>query len=243
MTIETPNSDTQGEANKGTETNEQSSPETSWWIDEGIPGVGNKPEWLGEKFNSTAELAKSYQELEKRVGSAPESYDFSKSKFLDPEYEPFKELQELAKSKRVPAEVMDKVLESVDKYMNEFSIDYVEERKKLGEGANEKLTLLNNWAKANLSEASFKALTGQLNTAEAVQALDEIRSKMMSSTNTIPNGNESGQNETITEQDIQDEMTLNLDKYKTDPKYRAELRLKMERVAKNSNSRFVDKMS
>src|SRR5436190_549830 len=105
----------------------------SWFIDEGIPGIGERPSWLGEKFKSAADLAKSYGELEKKFRTEPENYDLSKSKYLDPEYGPIQDMLSLAREKKVPKEVIDKMQDSFDKYMDEFSTDYNEEVQKLGE--------------------------------------------------------------------------------------------------------------
>lgn len=211
----------------------------SWFIDEGIPGVGDRPEWLGEKFKSAADLAKSYNELEKRVGTAPDAYDFSKSKYIDPEFASFKELQDYAKNKRVPQDVMDKVIESVDKYLDEFSTDEQAEYQKLGSDYKQRLTLLDNWAKANLSAEAHEALTKNVRTADGIKAIEEIRKKMMDSGSKVPNGNEGSSDNGITIADIQKEMSLNLDKYKTDPVYRAELQARIAIAAKSSG--YVDK--
>jgi hypothetical protein len=211
-----------------------------WFIDEGIPGVGERPLWLNEKFKSTADLAKSYHELEKKVGTAPEDYDFSKSKYLDPDYVPFHELKQIAKEKRVPQEVIDKMLESVDKYMDEFTTDDKAELEKLGPNALDRITTLNNWAKANLSRESFEALTGDLKSAESVKALEELRSKMMSSDPQIPNGNNGAVHNTSSLEDIKLELQNNLVKYKTDPNYRRDLQGRLEIAAKNTPG-FIDK--
>src|ERR1700677_2983599 len=143
-------------------TEEVKTPETvapSWFIDEGIPGVGDRPSWLPDKFKTTADMAKAHSELEKKLGTAPDEYDISKSKFLDADYEPIQDFLKLAKDKRVPKDVIDKMVDSFDKYMDEFSVDYEEETKKLGDNAQERLTVLDNWAKANLSKDSYEALT------------------------------------------------------------------------------------
>ncbi len=234
MTIETPNADTANSNNTSHETNNQTSP--PWFIDEGVPGVGNRPDWLGDKFKTVADMAKSYRELEKNLGQAPEKYDFSKSKYLDPDYAPFQELQEFAKSKRVPQEVFDKMLESVDKYMGEFSIDETEELKSFGD--MDKLKTLKNWAHANLSKEAFDALNTNLKTADGLKALDEIRSKMMSNSTQIPNGNDSISNGS-TMDEVQAELQNNLDKYKTDPKYQKEIQAKFAAIAAQSS--FSDK--
>lgn len=239
MTMETPNAD--HAISPGGDNSSPPSPDPTWWIDDGIPGVGDKPSWLGEKFKTAADLAKSYHELEKRVGTPPDDYDFARSKSLDPDYEPFKEMLELAKTRRVPKDVMDKVIDSVDKYFNEFTTDQDEEIKKLGEKAQERVQVIDNWAKANLSKESYEALSEKINTADAVKALEEIRSKMMSSSSNIPNGNESSSNMPSME-DLQSELNNNLEKYKTDSKYRTDWQRRME-MATKSKSSFVDKFS
>ena len=147
-----------------------------WYLDEKTSLAGERPSWMPEKFKTVADLSKSYHELEKRVGTAPEEYDFSKSRYLDPDYVPFQEFKQVAKDKRVPQEVIDKMLESVDKYMDEFQIDDNEEINKLGENAKDRLETLNNWAKANLSNVNLtKLFTSNLRTAESVKAIEELK--------------------------------------------------------------------
>ena len=211
----------------------------SWFIDENVPGVGERPQWLDSKFKTAADLAKSYRELEKKVGTPPDEYDLSKSKFLDGDYEPIQDFLKLAKDKRVPKDVVDKMVESIDKYMDEFSIDYVEETKKLGDNASDRLTVLDNWAQANLSKDSYEALTSNLKTASAIKALEELRGKMMSNTTIVPNGNDAETNNVASIADIQKELANNLAKYKIDPKYQADIRARLEIASKNSN--YVDK--
>lgn len=213
----------------------------NWYIDDGRPGVGERPSWLNEKFKTAADLAKSYSELEKRVGVVPDEYDFSKSRYLDPDYVPFEELKQFAKDKRVPQEFMDKMLESIDKYMDEFNIDDNEEINKLGENAQDRLVTLNNWAKANLSNEAYEALTSNLRTAESVKALEELRNKMMSTNIQIPNGNTGAISNNASLEDIKLELSNNLHKYKTDANYRKDLSSRLEIAAKNAGG-FVDKL-
>jgi hypothetical protein len=122
------------------------------------------------------------------------------------------------------------MLSAVGKYMDEFNIDYDAEKQALGDKADERLEILNNWAKSNLSENSFYALTSNLRTADAVLALEELRSKMLGQNTVIP-GNEQSQSDGVhTLEDLQLEMIQNIDKYKTDPKYRREITAKIERL-------------
>lgn len=212
-----------------------------WYMDENTGMAGERPEWMPPKFKSVADLAKSHQELEKKLGTVPDDYDFSKSKYLDPDYVPFEELKQVAKDKRVPQEVIDKMLESVDKYMDEFSIDDNEEIKKLGDNAVDRLTTLNNWAKANLSNKAYEALTSHLRSAESVEALEELRNKMMSSATQIPSGNQGSVNPPASVEDIKMEISNNLTKYKTDAAYRKDVSSRLEVAVKNSGG-YVDKV-
>ncbi len=224
--------------NETTSNNETASP--SWFIDEGIPGVGNRPNWLPEKFKTAADMAKAHSELEKKLGTAPDKYDFTKSRYLDADYEPFQELQNVAKEKRVPQEVIDKMIESVDKYMDEFNTDYGEELKKLGDNAKERVSTLDNWAKANLSKEGYEALTGSLNNAESIKALEELRGKVMSNVAQVPGNNGAVQN-TASLDDIKLELSNNLSKYKTDDGYRKDIQRRLEVAVKNTPG-FIDKV-
>lgn len=212
----------------------------AWFIDEGIPGVGERPSWLPDKYKTVADLAKSNSELEKRLGTVPDKYDFSKSKFLDPEYAPFQELQSFAKDKRVSQDVMDKFIESIDKYVDQFSVKEEQEMKALGDNAKERVEILDNWAKANLSKESYEALTGSMNSAASIKALEELRGKFMSATPQIPGNNGTVAASTSVE-DIKMELSNNLEKYKTDAAYRKDLQNRLEVAAKNTTG-YVDKI-
>lgn len=216
--------------------------QASWFIDDGIPGVGDRPSWLNEKFKNVAHLAQSYSELEKKFGTAPDEYDLSKSKYIDPDYQPFQDFVTLAKEKRVPKDVVDKMLDSFDKYMDEFAVDPEEEIKKFGDNAQERLTVLDNWAQANLSKDSYEALSRNLKDVESLKALEEIRGKMMSNNTQVPPGNEGAQTSIATVDDLQKEITnpANLKKYKEDENYRKDWQGRMANAAKTSN--YIDKV-
>jgi hypothetical protein len=203
----------------------------SWYWDDNTPGVGERPQFLPEKYKSVADVAKAYKELESRLGTAPKEYDFSKGDgWIEPDYEPFIEMAEFAKSKHVPQEVMDKFLGTVGLYLEEFRTDLNEEKAKLGENASERLQVLNNWAKANLSEKAFQTLSSGMRTAEAIEALEEIRSKMIGGNTLVPNGNASVTQAGLTMEEYRSELHSNYAKYKTDPAYRKEMERKLENI-------------
>lgn len=214
-------------------------PTASWWWDKATPGQGDRPEWLPDKYKSVEDVAKAYKELEKKFGTAPEQYDWSKGQsWIDPEYEPFQEMAAFAKSKHVPQEVFDSMLDSMGKYLDEFNINYEEEKAELGENAVERLTVLNNWAKSNFSEDTYHALTDNMKTASAVKAIEEMRTKMIENKTTIPTGNETT-HPTYSLEDVQQELKDNLQKYKDDPNYRKQIQAKFGQVA--NQSKYVDK--
>lgn len=203
----------------------------SWYWDENTPGKGERPSFLPEKYKTVADVAKAQRELESRLGTAPSEYDFSKgSSWVEPDYEPFIEMAEYAKSRHVPQDVMDKFLDSVGLYLDEFKTDMTEEKAKLGENATERLQVLNNWAKSNLTEKSFQSLSAGMRTAEAIEALEEIRNKMLSSNTIIPNGNAAITQAGITIEEYRSELNSNFDKFKTDPHYRKEMERKLEAI-------------
>lgn len=200
-----------------------------------------RPDWLPEKFKAPEDMVKSYNSLEQRMGSAPKEYDMSKSEsWLDPSYEGFSDMMALAKEKGVSQEVMDSMLEKTGEYIHSFSGSMEKEREKLGEKADERIEVINNWAKANLSEDSFYALTESMNTAAAVTALEELRSKVLDNNTQVPNGNISPEASKDSLEDIQSEMNSNIERYKTDRAYRSEILAKMERL---QHGGYIDKSS
>jgi hypothetical protein len=212
----------------------QQTQEPAWWLDDNTPGVGERPDWLPAQFKKASDVAKSYAELQKRFGEAPSEYSWEAGKgWVEPDYEPFQELAQYAKSKRVPQDVMDKMLSSVGKYLDEFGVDYEAEKAALGDDADQRLDVLNNWAKSNLSENAFFALTSNLRTADSVMALEELRSKMLGQNTMIPGNQQSQSDGVLTLDDLQAELTNNIQKYKSDPRYRREITEKIERLQNN----------
>jgi len=201
-------------------------------------GTLERPQWLPEKFKTPEDMAKAYSELEKTFAAPPESYDLSKSKYLDSEHSAVKDLAQFAKGKRVPADVMDKFLGTVDSYFGEFEKDPEKEQAKLGSNGKERIEKVNNFIKAALPEPEYKALMSNINTGEAFMALEQLRNKFVSENNQIPNGNAgSAGSATPSMADLQKELNHNLEKYKTDPAYQKDWQSRMTQAKKG----FVDK--
>jgi len=229
------------EGKDGSSDNEESNAEPSanneptWWWDKSTPGSGDRPDWLPSQFKSAEDASRSYSELSKKIGTAPDAYDWSAGKsWVEPEYEPLQDLATFAKSKHVPQDVFDKMLNTVGQYLDEFKVDYAEERALLGEGAEERLNTINNWAKSNFTETTFHALTANMQTADAVKAIEEIRNKMIENNTMIPTGNENQEDNFDTLDDVETEMMTNIEQYKNDAKYRRTITAKIEKaIARN----------
>ena len=221
------------DAIKEKEQGEKTKEEASWWWDSNTPGTGQRPDFLTDKYKSVADQAKAQRELEKRLGVAPDKYDFSKgNSWIEENYEPFHKMAEFAKQNHVPQTVMDNFLETVGVYLDEFKDDVNEEKAKLGDNAKERLQILNNWAKSNLSEKSFQVLSSNMRTAAAIEALEELRSKMLSSTTMIPGHNDSVVQAGMTLEEYRSELNSNYTKYKTDPTYRKTMEQKLKSIIK-----------
>lgn len=209
---------------------------SNWFWDEGIPGTGARPSFLPEKYKTVAEVAKAQRELETRLGSAPPDYDFTKASDFIPSDSPhLKKISDHAKQRHVPQDVIDVVMEGVGDHLRSVRPNKEVELSKLGAEAEKRLELLSNWAKSNLSEKAFKTLTtsSALNTAEMVEALEEIRSKSLSSITNVPNGNETGLNGSYGVSDYRAEISANYERYKSDPTFRSQLDTKFERAMAN----------
>ena len=211
--------------------NENPTGTTEWFWDDGMPGQGERPDFLNPKYKTIAEQAKAHRELEGRLGQAPSEYDFTKGKeWVEPNFDHVKEMANYAKSKHVPQDVMDKVLETVNVVINKGKIDPVAERAKLGANVDDRLNLVNNWAKSNFSEKTYDALNNSLKTADGIIALEEMRAKMLNSSTTVPNSNVGAESTGYTMEQYRAELQSNYTRYKNDPAYRKEMEKKLESI-------------
>lgn len=220
------------EADNKTETTpEVNSDSPSWYWDANTPGTGERPDFLSNKYKSVADMAKAQKELEKRLGVAPEKYDLSKgNSWIEEENANMKKMTEFAKNKHVPQEVMDVFLESVGSYLGEFTIDATAEKAKLGANAEDRIQKLNNWAKSNLSDKAYKAISANMRTAESVEALEELRTKMLAGSNLIPTGTDSVASRTDSLASYRSELKANYEKYKKDPHYRKTMETRLSSI-------------
>ena len=162
--------------------------EASWHYAEGVPGQGDKPEFLKDKYANITEQAKAYTELESRFGSftgAPEAYEINLSEQLkeggieiDDTDPIMSAAMEFAKNSDMGQEGFDKMIElyamskvSEAEAMASFKAD---ELKSLGNSGQARLDNLNSWASSNLPEDMVEGFQDMATSAAAVQTLEKL---------------------------------------------------------------------
>lgn len=215
--------------------NNASTEAPTWYVDEGVPGPGNRPEWLNPKFKTVAEVARSYNELEKKFGAmsgAPDDYDFGEAG-IDKNNPHMKDLVNYAKEQRISQDAFSQFVKGFAGYADSSLPNPDEELKRLGPDGEKRIKEISQWAANNLSETSNKTLYDIATKAEVVEMLDEIRQKGFKPSAQPPQGYNDSGSSAPTEKEVRAELSQNLKRYNSDPNYRNEIRSKLERALKS----------
>lgn len=155
------------------------------------PAEAERPEWLPEKFKTPEELAKSYKELEKKLGQkakpdVPDSYELKygeePAELSDEDVELFKKW---GLSNEAAQELLDYAAEQVFPQMQQMAVEA--EQTKLATGWNmqpdsvqfrERINKVGAWARDNLPQ---EAIDNLKSSAVGVQALWAMMSSRMAS--------------------------------------------------------------
>ena len=205
-----------------------------WWLADGVPGQGPRPEYLDDKYANLAEQAKAYKEVRKALGAqagAPEAYDFGELiDHMDVSNPAIKDFMTYAKENKISQDAFTKTLKTFIDYDKARQPNLDEEVKKLGEDGAKRIETVQRWAENNLSEKSLKTI-GEIGTrAEVIEMLDELRQYQHHQAVVIPKGDEAVQFKPLSKAEVQEEMIANYSKYKTDSRYRAEISAKFEQA-------------
>lgn len=209
--------------------------EPTWFFADGVPGQGERPDYLEPKYKSVSEQAKAYKEAQKLLGAqsgAPESYDFSGvQEFIDPNNQHIQEFALFAKENKLSQDVFARSLQSFVEYDKSRQPDVDQEIAKLGNDGMQKVTTVQNWVKNNLSSEAVKALEKLPVRAEVITMLDEIRQLHTHTQAKIPAG-EKTENSFVplSVQEVETEMLQNYTRYQNDPGYRAQIAAKFEQA-------------
>lgn len=210
-------------------------PQADWFLMDGVPGQGPRPDWLLSNFNNAAEQAKAYPSLRKTLGAqqgAPEQYEFGElAQELDLDSQPLKEFQIYAKENRLSQEAFERTMKTYVELDRSKKPDIDKEIAKLGPNGIEKVKTVQTWAKNNLSPDALKALEVLPVRAEIVNMLDELRQKAFHNQTVVPGSTEANPEfKKLSVQEVEAEMAQNYNRYQNDPAYREQLRIKFEQA-------------
>ncbi len=217
---------------------EQTTPETpiapAWYLDEGIPGAGDRPEWLEPKYNKVSDQAKAYKEAERKLGAqiapAPEDYILDDYKDLfEIESPHILDLKNKAKELRLSQDAFKSLVDPFANYHKSLMPDKDKEIAKLGPYADMKINTVNTWASNHLSDKSLETLGVISHTADVFNLMDEIRQLHSQTVSKVPTTVQpSGPVSLLSPETVQQEIVDNYSRYQTDAGYRAQLTQKMK---------------
>ena len=206
-----------------------------------------RPEWLPEKFESAADLAKAYSELESRMGSqeSPESEEVTEDvdasdrealtmDDIRPFSEEFAEKGELGEESYqkldelgFPRELVDNYIQGMAAYSQQQSTQMM-----AAVGGEESYNQMTDWASKNLSEAEINAYNSIMDSGDPSQidiavrgmharfkANDTEPSLIQGDTVNVNNGFNSTAEVTA---------AINDPRYRKDPAYRKEVQQKIQ---------------
>lgn len=223
---------------------EGESPETEkqqealWYFADGLPGTGEKPEYLLPKFKTVADQAKSYIEAEKRLGGfkgAPEAYELalpeeiSEKVSINAEDPLFQSFAATAKELNMSQDGFNKIVGVyAEKMAEQQKVNLEKELSELGEDAPQRIKTLTQWAMNNFDKSEFQTIAQIATSASAIKLLEKMRSKMTSTR--IP--------ENVDKENIavpyevrksQLQQMVSDPRYKNDPGYRQQVDAEYER--------------
>lgn len=215
--------------------NDGKTAEASWYYDANIPGTGERPEFLKDKYKSLAEQAKAYNELDKKLGQfkgAPETYDLTIPDLPDFAFEQgdpvLSEFLEMAKESNASQEFVTKALSHYVKAQNFYAPDPKVEMEKIGLNAKQEIAQLSEWAGQRLDKNEYEVFKSMVTTAETFKVLQKLRRAATSQNEIAADKSTSHGQKQINERQLL-EMIAD-PKFQKDPLYRAEVEAKAQRV-------------
>jgi len=164
---------------------QETSEEPTWHYAEGVPGQGDKPEFLKDKYANITEQAKAYTELEGRFGAftgAPEAYEINISDQLkeggieiDNEDPIMSSAMEFAQDIKMDQGGFDKMIElyAMSKVAEGEALEKykTDELNSLGNGEG-RLSNLESWANANMPDDLVEGFMNSAVSADTVKAME-----------------------------------------------------------------------
>lgn len=205
----------------------------TWYYDADLPGAGDRPEWLKDKYKTAADQAKAYADLEKKLGAftgAPEEYDLSisdeeyKGVTFDKQNPVLQEFLATAKEQGVSQEFVSTLLKSYAKMQALERPNLDKEMERLGPNAKQDLQILAQWGSNTFSKEELNTFKDMVKTADQVKIFDKIR-RLMTRAETVPT------NTRVPVESAEKVRQLIHDpRYDTDEVFRKEVRAKLAQV-------------
>lgn len=157
--------------------------DAAWYFADEVPGTGDKPDWLKDKYKSVADQAKAYGDLEKKLGSftgAPEEgYELTLPEGIEGQFDTedprLAWFQDAAKNSNMSQEAFTNMLHGfVQQEVDSQHVNREAEISQLGQNAQARLKNLGDWGQANLSPEQFEGMKALATTALGVQTLEAI---------------------------------------------------------------------
>lgn len=152
--------------------------ENEYFLAEGIKGTGETPEWYkADKYQSVAEQAKAYTELEKKFGGfkgAPKD-GYTAPEGVEQDDALLAELTEFAKDTNMSQDAYGRaweLLTAQEQAVEEVTAE--QEMAKLGENATQRLKNVEGFLKNNLDSDTYTQVQELVTTAESVQLIEAI---------------------------------------------------------------------
>ena len=152
--------------------------EGEYFLAEGIKGAGETPEWYkSDKYQSVAEQAKAYTELEKKFGGfkgAPKD-GYTAPEGIESDDALLSELTEFAKDTNMSDEAFGRaweLLSAQEQAVEEVSQEM--EMQKLGDNATQRLKTVEGFLKNNLDADTYSAAQELVTTADSVALIEMI---------------------------------------------------------------------
>lgn len=149
-----------------------------YFLAEGIKGAGETPEWYkSDKYQSVAEQAKAYTELEKKFGGfkgAPKD-GYTAPEGIESDDALLSELTEFAKDTNMSDEAFGRawdLLSAQEQAVEEVSQEM--EMQKLGDNATQRLKSVEGFLKNNLDADTYSAAQELVTSADSVALIEMI---------------------------------------------------------------------
>jgi len=150
----------------------------SWSYAEGVAGNGDKPEWLKDKYKTVEAQARSYAELESKLGGftgKPEQYTLGEGVEVDANDPLFKGLGEIGAKYNMNNDMYQEIVGMYNNYQQEGAQAYREQQlAELGDEANTRIKNIQDWVGANVPEAYRDNFLNWSQSAKDIEAIETL---------------------------------------------------------------------